>query len=67
MGDYKQSAGLITFIEFWKTIEFIGIAIGAGCGVFLVFVIVICCCCKKRRKSTYIEKSSKRKIYLIII
>ncbi|XP_063433595.1 hepatocyte growth factor receptor-like [Mytilus trossulus] len=51
IGNFNHAAGTIKLILFWDTIEFIGIAIGAGALVVLMLVIVICCCCCRRRKS----------------
>ncbi|CAC5384299.1 USH2A [Mytilus coruscus] len=63
IGNFNHTVGKIKLISFWNTIEFIGIAIGAGALVIFVLVIVICCCCCCRRKrNDYYSSTSKNPV-----
>ncbi|XP_052098363.1 uncharacterized protein LOC127733114 isoform X2 [Mytilus californianus] len=62
IGNFNHTAGKIKLILFWNTMEFIGIAIGAGAFVILVLIIVICCCCCRRKRTESYNNSSKNPV-----
>ena len=61
IGNFKKSAGRIKLILFWKTMEFIGIAIGVCVLVIIIIVIVICCFCRRHRKNYDSSSTNKNK------